>query len=90
MIDKVKYGVQLKTFVDINESQYCVSTVDLGGNLIPYAGFETMVFNACDYEIYNYVEFDELTRRYPTQQQAILGHYYTIDKLIEKLSEEEE
>lgn len=89
MSDKVKYGVQLKTFVNINEDQYCVSTVVLGGKMLPYAGYETMVFTACDYEIYSYAEFDEFTRRYPTQQQAILGHYSTIDKLIEKLSEDD-
>ena len=90
MKDTVKWGVQLKTFVDINESQYCVSTVDLGGNLIPYAGFETMVFNACDYKIYDYADFDEFTRRYKTQDEAIVGHYFVIDKLIETLTEEEE
>lgn len=88
MVDKVEYGVQLKTFVDINEDQYCVSTVDLGGNILPYAGFETMVFKACDYKIYDYAEFDEFTRRYTTKQQAIVGHYSTIDKLIEKLRED--
>lgn len=85
MSDALKWGVQLKTFVDINRDQYCVSTVDLGGNLLPYTGFETMVFNACDYKIYNYAELDDFTRRYKTEQQAILGHYSTIDKLIEKL-----
>lgn len=84
-----QYGVQLKTFVDINEEQYCVSTVDLGGNLIPYAGFETMVFNACDYEIYNYAELDEFTDRYKTEQHALIGHLNTIEKLIRKLREEE-
>lgn len=89
MEDTVKYGVQLKTFVDINGEQYCVSTVDLGGNILPYAGYETMVFYASDYKIYSYSELDEFTRRYPTQQQAIVGHYATIDKLIEKLNEEE-
>lgn len=88
MNDKVEFGVQLKTFVDINENQYCVSTVDLGSNLIPYAGFETMVFNACDYKIYNYSEFDEFTERYKTEQQAIIGHLNIIEKLICKLREE--
>lgn len=90
MKDKLKYGVQLKTFVDSNERQYCVSTVDLGGNLVPYAGYETMVFTASDYKIDNYAELEEFTRHYPTQQQAIVGHYYTIDKLIKNLRQEEE
>ena len=90
MNDKVKYGPQLKTFVDINEEQYCVSTVDLGGDLIPYAGYETMVFTASDYKIDNYAEFEEFTRHYPTQQQAIVGHYSTIDKLIKNLRQDEE
>lgn len=84
-----QYGVQRKTFVDINEEQYCVSTVDLGGNLIPYAGFETMVFTACDYEIYNYAEIDEFIDRYKTEQQALIGHFNTVEKLIRKLREEE-
>lgn len=86
---KVEFGVQLKTFVDINENQYCVSTVNLGSNLVPYAGFETMVFNACDYEIHEYSEFDEFTERYKTEQQAIIGHMNTTEKLICKLREEE-
>lgn len=86
---KLKYGVQLKTFVDINENQYCVSTVDVGGNLLPYAGFETMVFTACDYKINNYREVDEFTDRYKTEQQAIIGHLNTIENLIYKLREEE-
>lgn len=89
MKDKVEFGVQLKTFVDINENQYCVSTVDLGGNLVPHAGFETMVFNACDYKIYDYSGFDEFTRRYETQDGAIIGHYFAVDKLIETLTKEE-
>lgn len=84
-MDKLKYGPQLKTFVDINGSQYCVSTVDL-----LYVGYETMVFTAADYQIYNYAEFEEYTRHYPDQDQAIVGHYYTIDKLIENLRQEEE
>ena len=88
MVNKVKFGTQLKTFVDINGEQYCVSTVDLGGNLMPYTGYETMVFYASDYEIYNYSELDDFTTSYPTQQQAILGHYSTIDKLIDKLTKE--
>ena len=88
MNNKVKYGVQLKTFITINEDQYCVSTVDLGGNLVPYAGFETMVFKACDYEIYNYSEFEEFTERYKTEQQAIIGHLNIVEKLIYKSREE--
>ena len=88
MKDKLGFGVQLKTFVDINENQYCVSTVNLGSNLVPYAGFETMVFNACDYEIHEYSEFDEFTERYKTEQQAIIGHLNIIEKLIYKLREE--
>lgn len=84
MKHKVQYRFQLKTFVDITENQYCVSTVELGSNIVPYGGFETMVFNACDHTIYNYSEVAEFTRRYKTQQQAILGHYSTIDKIIEK------
>lgn len=89
MADKLKWGVQLKTFVDINESQYCVSTVDLGGNLVPYAGFETMVFNAYDYTIRDYSGFDEFTDSYKTEPQAIIGHINTIEKLIERIKEEE-
>lgn len=88
MKDNVEFGVQLKTFVDINENQYCVSTVDLGCNLRPYAGFETMVFTAYDYKINNYREFDEFTDGYKTEQQAIIGHLNTIEKLICKLKEE--
>lgn len=84
-----QYGVQLKTFVDVDEDQYCVSTVDLGGNILPYAGFETMVFTACDYEIYNYAEIDEFTDRYKTEQQALIGHLNTVEKLIRKLREED-
>lgn len=84
-MNKPKYGVQLKTFVDFNGRQYCVSTVDL-----LYVGYETMVFTASDYQIYNYAEIDEFTRHYPNQDQAIVGHHSTIDKLIENLRQEEE
>lgn len=86
MTDKVKWRVQLKTFVDINEKEFCVSTVDLGGNLHPSAGFETMVFRSHDHEIiFELGEINEFTRRYKTQDGAIVGHYLAIDKLIEKL-----
>lgn len=87
----MKYkGVQLKTFVDINENQYCVSTVYVGGNLLPYEGFETMVFNAYEYKIHDYSEFDEFTERYKIEQLAIIGHMNTTEKLIYKLKEEEQ
>ncbi len=86
---KYQYGVKLKTFVDINENQYCVSTVDLGSNLVPYAGFETMIFNACDYKIHDYSELEEFAERYKTEQQAIIGHLNIVEKLIYKLREEE-
>lgn len=89
MKDKLKFGVQLKTYVDINENQYCVSTVDLGDNLVPYAGFETMIFNACYYKISDYSELEEFTERYKTEQQAIIGHLNKVEKLICKLREEE-
>lgn len=81
---KLKHGLHLKTFIDINERQYYVSTVEL---LYVY---ETMVFTASNHKIDNYAEFEEYTRHYPDQYQAIVGHYSTIDKLIENLRQEEE
>lgn len=91
MSDELKWGVQLKTFITINEKEYCVSTVDLGGNIIPYAGFETMVFDAYEGEIlYSDMELDDFTDRYTTEPQAIIGHLNTIEKLLYTLREEEQ
>lgn len=76
--------LNLKTFITKDDTQICVSTVDLGVKYIEYAGYETMVFDAYENKIFNFIENSPYTQRYKTLDEAIKGHYETIKQLLEE------
>lgn len=71
--------IDIKTFIEVNEVEYCISTTWLSKTTPLY---ETMVFEALDRQISNYDEFSEYTKQYRNKEAAIKGHYQTIRKML--------
>ncbi len=71
--------LDIKTFIEVNEVEYCISTTWLSKTTPLY---ETMVFEAMDRQIFNYAELSEYTNQYRSQELAIKGHYEVIKKML--------
>lgn len=71
--------IDIKTFIEVNGVEYCISTTWLSKTIPLY---ETMVFEAMDRKIFNYAEFSEYTKQYRNKEAAIKGHYQTIRKML--------
>ena len=70
--------LDIKTFIEVNGVEYCISTTWLSKKTPLY---ETMVFEAMDRKIVNYDEVSEYTMQYRNKEAAIKGHYQTIRKM---------
>lgn len=71
--------IDIKTFIKIEEVEYCISTTWLSETTPLY---ETMVFEAMDRKIFNYDELSEYTNQYRNKEAAIQGHYETLRKML--------
>ena len=71
--------LDIKTFIEVNEIEYCISTTWLSKTIPLY---ETMVFEAMDRQIFNYDEVSEYTNQYRNKEAAIKGHCQTIRKML--------
>ena len=73
--------IDIKTFIEVNGVEYCISTTWLTKTSPLY---ETMVFEAMDRQIFNYDELSEYTNQYRSKELAIKGHYEVIKKNVVK------
>ena len=71
--------IDIKTFIEIEGVEYCISTTWLSKTIPLY---ETMVFEAMDRKIFNYNEVSEYTKQYRNKEAAIKGHYETLRKML--------
>ena len=71
--------IDIKTFIKIEDVEYCISTTWLSKTIPLY---ETMVFEAMDRKIFNYDEVSEYTNQYRNKEAAIKGHYETLRKML--------
>ena len=71
--------LDIKTFIEVNDVAYCISTTWLSKTTPRY---ETMVFEAMDRQIFNYDELSEYTKQYRSKELAIKGHYEVIKKML--------
>ena len=71
--------IDIKTFIEIEGVEYCISTTWLS-KIMPL--YETMVFEAMDRQIFNYDDVSQYTNQYRNKEAAIKGHYETLRKML--------